>query len=102
MANKYNDYKEGEPVLVKSTLRIKIRLDGTRLIIPPLENHRHSKYTFRADIKEIRGNSYNLVWKQDSPELGLVNGQVIYNVPLNMFVKDVSEIQMHRYLEEVK
>lgn len=48
VANKYNDYKEGDPVLVKSTLRIKVRLDGTRLIIPPIENHRHSKYTFKA------------------------------------------------------
>jgi hypothetical protein len=74
VANKYNNLQEGDPVLVKSTLRIKIRLDGTRLIIPPLENHRHSKYTFKARIKEIKGNCYNLIWGQDSPELGLMGG----------------------------
>jgi hypothetical protein len=40
----------GDPVLVKSSLRIKIRLDGTRLLLPPKENHRHGKYTFKATV----------------------------------------------------
>jgi|LauGreDrversion4_2_1035121.scaffolds.fasta_scaffold225405_2 hypothetical protein len=62
IVNKYNDLAEGDLVSVKSTLRIKIRLDGTRLIIPPLENHRHSKYTFKARINKIKGNCYNLTW----------------------------------------
>ena len=52
----------GDPVLVKSSLRIKIRLDGTRLLIPPKENHRHGKYTFKATVHQIVGNSYNLEW----------------------------------------
>ena len=40
----------GDPVLVKSSLRLKIRLDGTRLLLPPKENHRHGKYTFKAKV----------------------------------------------------
>jgi hypothetical protein len=42
--------KEGDPVLVKSSLRIKIRLDGTRLLMPPKENHRHGRYIFKAVV----------------------------------------------------
>jgi len=52
----------GDPVLVKSSLRLKIRLDGTRLLLPPKENHRHGKYTFKAVVHSIVGNSYNLEW----------------------------------------
>ena len=40
----------GDPVLVKSSMRIKIRLDGTRLLIPPKENHRHGKFSFKAKV----------------------------------------------------
>lgn len=40
----------GDPVLIKSSLRIKIRLDGTRLLLPPKENHRHGKYKFKATV----------------------------------------------------
>jgi len=54
--------KLGDPVLVKSSLRLKIRLDGTRLLMPPKENHRHGKYTFKATVKKIVGNCYNLEW----------------------------------------
>ena len=82
----------GDPVLVKSSLRLKIRLDGTRLLMPPKENHRHGKYTFKANVKKIVGNCYNLEWGQDSPELGLFKGQMVYNVPTVMFLLDVAEV----------
>ena len=52
----------GDPVLVKSSLRIKIRLDGTRLLLPPKENHRHGKFSFKATVHSVVGNSFNLEW----------------------------------------
>jgi len=54
--------EEGDHVLVKTTMRIKIRSDGQRLIIPPKENNRHFKYGFKATIQRIRGNCYDLKW----------------------------------------
>ena len=42
--------KVGDPVLVKTSLRLKIRLDGTRLLLPPKENHRHGKFSFKAVV----------------------------------------------------
>ena len=80
----------GDPVLVKSSLRIKIRLDGTRLLLPPKENHRHGKFSFKATVHSVVGNSFNLEWGQDSPELGLFKGQIIYNVPTVMFLIDLN------------
>lgn len=80
--------KEGDDVLVKRTMAIKIRADGQRLIIPSKENPRYCKYTFKAQIAEIIGNAYNLRWMQESPELGLTKGDIVYNVPLTMFTKD--------------
>ena len=59
--------KVGDPVLVKTSLRLKIRLDGTRLLMPPKENHRHGKFMFRAIVHQVVGNCYNLEWQQDTP-----------------------------------
>jgi co-chaperonin GroES (HSP10) len=42
--------KVGDPVLVKNCCRIKIRLDGTRLLIPPKEGHNHGKFIYRAIV----------------------------------------------------
>lgn len=42
--------EKGDKVLVKNTMRIKIRADGQRLIIPSKDNPRCSKYTFKAEI----------------------------------------------------
>ena len=41
---------EGDRVIVKNTLRIKIRADGTRLIIPAAENRRTLKVGFTAFV----------------------------------------------------
>ena len=66
-------------------------MDGTRLIQPPKENHRHGKYHFKAVVHSVVGNCYNLEWLQDTPDLGLFKGQIVYNVPLVMFVADLNE-----------
>ena len=66
--------KVGDPVLVKTSLRLKIRLDGTRLLMPPKENHRHGKFVFKAKVSAVVGNSYHLEWLQDTPELGIFKG----------------------------
>ena len=59
--------KVGDPVLVKNCCRIKIRLDGTRLLIPPKEGHNHGKFIWKATVHQIVGNCYNLEWGIDSP-----------------------------------
>jgi hypothetical protein len=84
----------GDLVLVKNTMRIKIRADGQRLIIPSKENPRYCKYGFKAQIHKIVGNCYNLKWKQDSPDLGLAMDDIVYNVPITMFTKDFAFAQM--------
>lgn len=79
---------EGDRVIVKNTLRIKVRADGTRLIIPAPENKRTLKLGFVAYVHKIRGNCYDLRWGQESPDLGLKKDEVVFNVPLTMFIKD--------------
>ena len=56
------DLKEGDKVVVKNTLRIKVRADGTRLIVPAAENQRTAKLGFDAHVHKIRGNCYDLKW----------------------------------------
>jgi len=85
-------------VLVKNTMRIKIRSDGQRLIIPSKENPRYCKYGFKAQIHKIVGNCYNLKWKQDSPDLGLAMDDIVYNVPITMFTKDFAFAQMAQFV----
>lgn len=69
-------------------MRIKVRANGTRLIIPAAENKRTLKLGFDAHIHKIRGNCYDLKWGQDSEDLGIMKGDIVYNVPVTMFVKD--------------
>ena len=81
-------------MIVKNTLRIKIRADGTRLIIPAVENRRTLKLGFNAYVHKIRGNCFDLKWGQDSADLGLKKDDIVFNVPLTMFVKDNGFYQM--------
>lgn len=80
-------------------MRIKIRHDGQRLIIPPVANKRNEKYEFRALIHRIKGAGYDLKWNQDSPDLGIMKGDIIYNVPYTMFRKDMQFIGMNEFMK---
>ena len=60
--NCVNDMAVGDRVIVKNTMRIKIRPDGTRLIIPAAENQRTLRVGFPAYIHKIIGNGFNLRW----------------------------------------
>ena len=57
-----NELSEGDRVIVKNTMRIKIRADGTRLIIPAAENKRTCRVGFNAFVHKIRGNCIDLKW----------------------------------------
>lgn len=46
----------------------------------------------------MKGNSFNLEWGQDSPELGLAKGAVILNVPPTMFVRDSTFLHLSEYV----
>lgn len=57
-----SELSEGDRVIVKNTMRIKVRSDGTRLIIPAAENKRTCRVGFMAFVHRIRGNCYDLKW----------------------------------------
>ena len=80
-------------------MRIKVRPDGTRLIIPAAENRRTLKLGFDAYVYKVRGNCYDLRWGQDSSDLGLKQDDVVYNVPMTMFVKDHGFYQMQDFIK---
>ena len=81
-------------------MRIKIRSDGTRLIIPSTQNRRCFKFGFKATMHNIRGNCFDARWEQDTPELGLTKGDVVYNVPPTMFVRDTSFLHLSDFVRK--